>query len=81
MLQRLKRTACLPACLQGLQHVRAEGEAEATCAVLNRLDLVDACCSKDVDSLLFGAQLVIKTVTVMVGCGGGGGQAQGGLAF
>ncbi|GAX82977.1 hypothetical protein CEUSTIGMA_g10404.t1 [Chlamydomonas eustigma] len=50
----------------GLPHVQAVGEAEATCAALNKLGFVDGCHSTDVDSLLFGATAVYKKLKLRV---------------
>lgn len=44
----------------GIPVVEARGEAEQTCAVLNKVGKVDACDSKDGDCLLFGAQVVLS---------------------
>jgi hypothetical protein len=52
---------------QGLPWVQATGEAEATCAALNSSGLVDGCQSRDVDTLLFGAEVVYKTLHLQVG--------------
>ncbi|KAA8900439.1 hypothetical protein FN846DRAFT_988954 [Sphaerosporella brunnea] len=38
----------------------APGEAEAECALLNREGIVDAVLSEDVDTLMFGAKVVIR---------------------
>ena len=46
----------------GLPGVEAPGEAEATCAAMDRLDIVDGCVTSDGDSLLFGARTVFKTL-------------------
>lgn len=42
----------------GLPYVNAPGEAEATCALLNRAGKVDAVASDDGDALLYGARQV-----------------------
>jgi hypothetical protein len=46
----------------GIPVVYAKGEAEQTCAELNRRGLVDGCDSKDADSLLFGAKCVLSGI-------------------
>ena len=52
--------------LQGLWVVQAPGEAEATCAALNRGGYVDACVTNDSDVLLFGAETVFHTLRPLV---------------
>ncbi|KAG6551336.1 hypothetical protein Mapa_007122 [Marchantia paleacea] len=42
--------------------LRAKGEAESLCAILNREGLVDACVSPDSDVFVHGAKWVIKTL-------------------
>lgn len=42
--------------------LRADGEAEALCAQLNREGCVDACITADSDAFLFGAKCVIKSL-------------------
>ncbi len=48
----------------GLPVVRAPGEAEATCAALDRLGCVDGCATADGDALLFGATRVYKKLNL-----------------
>lgn len=52
--------------LQGLWVVQAPGEAEATCAALNRGGYVDACATVDSDVLLFGAETAFHTLRPLV---------------
>lgn len=40
--------------------VQAPGEAEAELAYLNRIGIIDAVLSDDVDNFLFGATMVIR---------------------
>ena len=47
--------------------VQAVGEAEATCAALSAAGLVDSVATKDVDTLLFGAKVVMKQMKLQVG--------------
>lgn len=42
--------------------LKANAEAEALCAELNREGYVDACITADSDAFLYGAQCVIKTI-------------------
>ncbi len=42
------------------RHSKAPGEAEAELAYLNRLGVIDAVLSDDVDNFLFGATLVMR---------------------
>lgn len=46
--------------------MRAPGEAEATAAALNLAGNVDAVASRDGDTLLFGAQTVLKEARLYV---------------
>ncbi|KAJ4833461.1 hypothetical protein Tsubulata_042205 [Turnera subulata] len=46
--------------LFGMPVLKADGEAEALCAQLNRDGYVDACITADSDAFLFGANCVIK---------------------
>ena len=46
----------------GFIHWDAPGEAEAECALLQRMGLVDLIMSEDVDSLVFGASCVLREV-------------------
>lgn len=48
----------------GLPVVQAPGEAEATCAALQRRGIVSACATKDSDALIFGATKVIHTINL-----------------
>lgn len=52
--------------LQGLWVIQAPGEAEATCAALNRGGYVDACATVDSDVLLFGAETAFHTLRPLV---------------
>ena len=52
--------------VQGLWVVQAPGEAEATCAALNRGGFVDACATNDSDVLLFGAETAFHTLKPLV---------------
>lgn len=49
----------------GIPTVKAPGEAEATCAALNALGIVDACASSDGDALLFGAKVQFKAIRLL----------------
>ena len=51
---------------QGLPVFYAPGEAEATCAALNRAGCVDGCASSDSDTLLYGAEAVYHTLKLQV---------------
>ena len=44
----------------GIPHIQAVGEAEATCAMLNKSGLVDGCMTNDCDVFLFGANKVYR---------------------
>ncbi|XP_061097698.1 flap endonuclease GEN homolog 1 [Conger conger] len=55
----LKECAGMLDCL-GIPWVTAAGEAEAMCAYLDSLGLVDGCITNDGDSFLYGAQTVYK---------------------
>ena len=46
--------------------IQAPGEAEATCAALNRGGYVDACATNDSDVLLFGAETALHTLKPLV---------------
>ncbi|KAH9315298.1 hypothetical protein KI387_023925, partial [Taxus chinensis] len=50
--------------LMGMPVLRAEGEAEALCAQLDREGWVDACLTTDSDAFLHGAKCVIKCLRV-----------------
>ncbi len=43
-----------------MNYCQAKGEAEAELARLNRLGIIDAVMTDDVDALVFGARTVIK---------------------
>jgi DNA excision repair protein ERCC-5 len=51
----------------GIPYLTAPGEAEAQCAVLNALDLVDGVISDDSDTLVFGAKAVFRHLYVSDG--------------
>ena len=53
--------------VQGLWVVHAPGEAEATCAALNRAGHVHGCATNDGDALLFGAETLFHTLKLVVG--------------
>ena len=46
--------------LMGVPIVQAPGEAEAQCSYLNKVGKVDAVCTEDTDSIVFGTQLLIR---------------------
>lgn len=46
--------------------VKAPGEAEAELAYLNRIGLIDAVLSDDVDNFLFGAQTVMRKSVLLI---------------
>lgn len=46
--------------------INAGGEAEATCAALDKAGLVDGCVTSDVDVFLFGGQMVYKRLSLSV---------------
>ena len=50
----------------GLPAVQAPGEAEAMCAALQLVGLVQACATKDSDALVLGATKVFHTITLAV---------------
>jgi len=50
--------------LMGIPWLVAPSEGEATAAYMNRAGLVDAAASQDYDSLLFGAKVLIRNVTI-----------------
>jgi 5'-3' exonuclease len=58
--------AVLAVLKQGLPVVVAPGEAEAMCAALNRRGHVDGVATSDVDALLFGAEVVYRTLKLQV---------------
>lgn len=47
--------------LMGIPTIEAKGEAEATCAVLQKRGIVDYTCTEDTDALTFGAPFVLKS--------------------
>ncbi|GLT65235.1 hypothetical protein SLA2020_376780 [Shorea laevis] len=60
-------TKCVHDCVEllglfGMPVLKANGEAEALCAQLNRDGHVDACITADSDTFLFGAKCVIKCI-------------------
>ncbi len=50
--------------LMGIPYIQAPGEGEAQAAQLSRDDLVYASASQDYDSFLFGANIVIRNMTI-----------------
>lgn len=46
--------------LMGVPVIQAPGEAEAQCSYLNKIGKVDAVCTEDTDSLVFGTQLLLR---------------------
>ena len=50
--------------LMGIPWVQAPSEGEAQCAVMAELGLVHAAASQDYDSLLFGAPLLLRNLTI-----------------
>ena len=46
--------------LMGVPVIQAPGEAEAQCSYLNRIGKIDAVCTEDTDSLVFGTQILIR---------------------
>lgn len=62
-----KFTKCVNDCVEllelfGVPVLKANGEAEALCAQLNREGYVDACITADSDAFLYGARCVIKSI-------------------
>ncbi|KAF6239231.1 hypothetical protein HO173_002492 [Letharia columbiana] len=62
--------ACLPNCLTkellkrfGFPYHTAPGEAEAECALLQKENLVDAVLSEDVDTIMFGCAVTMRSWT------------------
>lgn len=47
----------------GVQYIESDGEAEAMCAHLNSLKLVDAVITEDGDAFLYGAETIYKDFT------------------
>lgn len=50
----------IPPNLASLSDLKAPGEAEAELAYLNRIGVIDAVLSDDVDTFLFGAKMVVR---------------------
>ena len=48
--------------LMGVPVIQAPGEAEAQCSYLNRIGKVDAVCTEDTDSIVFGTQILIREI-------------------
>lgn len=46
--------------LMGIPVVQSPGEAEAQCSFMNKIGKVDAVCTEDTDSIVFGTQLLIR---------------------
>ncbi|KAK7788653.1 hypothetical protein R5R35_013079 [Gryllus longicercus] len=61
--------------IMGLSCVKSSGEAEAFCAVLNRLGYVDGCITQDGDCFLYGAQTVYRNFTISSSGGSSGSNA------
>ncbi|EMD33019.1 hypothetical protein CERSUDRAFT_19080, partial [Gelatoporia subvermispora B] len=51
-------------CAFGFEWRKAPGEAEAELAYLNRIGVIDAVLSDDVDTLLFGAPMVVRNPSI-----------------
>jgi flap endonuclease-1 len=49
--------------LMGIPVVQAPGEAEAQCSYLNKIGKVDAVCTEDTDSIVFGTQLLLRELS------------------
>lgn len=52
--------------LMGISCIYATGEAEATCAQLNKYGICDGCITMDGDAFLFGANVIIKNFTTQI---------------
>lgn len=50
--------------LMGVPHVQAASEGEAQCAAMAKEGLVNAAASQDYDTLLFGAPLLVRNLTI-----------------
>ena len=50
--------------LLGIPTIQAPSEGEATAAKLTNTDLVQICASQDYDSILFGAKLLVRNITI-----------------
>lgn len=48
----------------GIPYIQAPGEGEAQASQLAKEGLVDACASQDYDSFLFGAEVVVRNLTI-----------------
>ena len=48
--------------LMGVPVIQAPGEAEAQCSYLNKTGKIDAVCTEDTDSLVFGTQILIREI-------------------
>ena len=48
--------------------MKSEGEAEATCAALNKCGFVDACATNDGDAFLYGAERVYRKLVAEKVC-------------
>lgn len=44
----------------GVPVIQAPGEAEAQCSYLNKIGKVDAVCTEDTDSIIFGTKLLLR---------------------
>lgn len=44
----------------GIPIVQAPGQAEAQCSYMSKMGKVDAVCTEDTDSIVFGTQLLIR---------------------
>ena len=48
--------------LMGVPVIQAPGEAQAQCSYLNKVGKIDAVCTEDTDSLVFGTQILIREI-------------------
>nr|XP_002124511.2 flap endonuclease GEN homolog 1 [Ciona intestinalis] len=48
----------------GIPWIKSEGEAEATCAALNSVGVVDGCMTNDSDTFLYGAKSVYRNLSM-----------------
>lgn len=62
--QRTINECCRLLDILGIPYVRAAGEAEAMCAVLNKHGLVDGCFTNDGDFFLYGGQVVYRDLGI-----------------